>query len=121
VNDDDKYGIRANIAGLHKRPVTGSGGCAAVVSKLIAAAAAYDDLREALGTKGQVRVQTRDDMVIVTISREDGLSIRMYGPFESADAEREFICNVYRSAPCDPKIREAYIAQTMRWRRFDEQ
>lgn len=122
VDDDTDFQVRAFINGLHKRPVDVGGGSASLPKTMqVTADAAFDDLQESMRTKGQVRVQTNDDFVTVTISRKDGASIRMYGPFKEADKQREFICDVWRSAPINPKHREAAIAQTVKWRRFDEE
>lgn len=120
--EEARQQVRMFLDGLYKRPVAGSGPSPTREPEPVAEGGARSDLQEAMRGQGQVRVQTRDDFVVVTISSKSGdsSSIRIYGPFVSADAERDFICHVWELAPIDPKLREGAIAQTKRWRRFDE-
>lgn len=68
----------------------------------------------------QVRVQTRDNFVTVTESREDGASIRTYGPFATADEQRAFMRSVW-SAHLRPGLTlDAELAAIDTWRRYDE-
>lgn len=73
-----------------------------------------------------VRVQTSDALVTVTEHRPEksgdwGQSIKMYGPFESADEQREFMCSVWRAYTKPGPRLDSVIEQTMAWRRFDEE
>lgn len=76
--------------------------------------------------KGQTRIQTRDKIVIViyTMFKDDGdfdQSILYYGPFESANEQREFMRKVIQESPMEDKEeRDKMLQLVSEWRRFDE-
>ena len=75
-------------------------------------------------SKRQMRIQTRDNVVIVTVTvfDENGdfdESVRYYGPFESADKQREFMKSVFTDARDDERNR--MLKTIDEWRRFDEE
>lgn len=78
-------------------------------------------------TRGQTRLQTKDKIVIVTdtLFREDGdfdQSVRCYGPFESADEQREFMRKVILESPMTDEVeRDKMLRLVSEWRRVDEE
>lgn len=80
--------------------------------------------------KGQTRVQTKYNIVIVTHTtfKDDGdggdgdfdQSIRYYGPFESADEQRAFMRGIFLEAPMEEAERQRMLDVVDNWRRCDE-
>lgn len=90
----------------------------------------YDEngkLKAGMPEGAYLRVKTRDEMVELIEHRplKNGVdwdqSIKLYGPFKSADAQREFMCNAWRGVTKPGPRLDAMIEQTMAWRRFDEE
>jgi hypothetical protein len=69
-----------------------------------------------------LRCRTEDAMVFLSEVRENGasVSLKMYGPFDTADAQREFMRSAFESSMGPGPKRDEAIAQVMAWRRFDE-
>ena len=67
-----------------------------------------------------LRIKTHDDMVEVVESRVDGASIKLYGPFATADEQRAFMLGLVDAMP-ESAERDRIRASVVAWRRFDEE
>lgn len=67
----------------------------------------------------QFRLRTQGVMVETIESRADGASIKLYGPFATADAQRAFMRSQAESLPPSPE-KSVMLEAIETWRREDE-